>query len=234
MNPFCTTCGFGLCGGCGGCNRCNSCSCKNKCEKPCGCPESILSIEADTTNPTNLRFNLGGRSVWYDFDSVVKAGQNCTTITVDSVARNLVYNAECQNINISARDLGSILHLADIGDVDETTIKDNAVLVYRKDANCAENCDGKDGWIGVDLSEEGRDSLDYIMGSDNEGDVGSLKPPANTNQFHYLSWAAQNKASWVRPTVVANKNSITDGDGKVWRLYVRPSNGEIVIVKENP
>lgn len=231
MNHFCNSCGGPL-GGCGHCGQCQpKCGCRNKCEKPCGCPESILSIEADTTNPTNLRFNLGGRSVWYDFDSVVKAGETCTTITVDSVARNLVYNAECQTINISGRTLGSILHLADIGDVDESTIKDNAVLVYRKDANCSENCDGKDGWIGVDLSEEGRDSLDYIMGSDKEGDVGSLKPPANTNQFYYLAWAAQNKASWTRPKVVSTPP--VDSDGKKWRVYMDPNTFELVVVKEN-
>lgn len=233
MNPFCNSCGGPL-GGCGHCGQCQpKCGCRNKCPKPCGCPESILSIEADTTNPTNLRFNLGGRSVWYDFDSVVKAGQTCTTITVDSVARNLVYNAECQTINISGRTLGSILHLADIGDVDESTIKDNAVLVYRKDANCAENCDGKDGWIGVDLSEEGRDSLDYIMGSDNEGDVGSLKPPANTNQFYYLTWAAGDKASWTQPTVATTAPRDPDDDTKVWRVYMDPKSKKLVVVKED-
>lgn len=227
MNPFlCSTCGLGLCNGCGKCNHCGSCGCE---KKTCGCPKSILSIEADTTNPTRLRFNLGGRSVWYDFDSVVKAGETCTTLTTDSVARNLVYNAECQNINISGRQLGSILHLADIGDVDETTIGDNAVLVYRKDANCAENCDGGNGWIGVNLAEEGGDSLDYIMGSDKEGDVGSLKPPANTNQFYYLAWAAQNKASWNKIRTVANVPN--DGTYK-YPLYLDPNSGEIVAVKE--
>ena len=190
-----------------------------------------MSIEADSTNPTNLRFNLGGRSVWFDFDSVVKAGETCTTLTTDSVARNLVYNAECQNINISGSQLGSILHLADIGDVDEKTIGDNAVLVYRKDANCAENCDGGNGWIGVNLAEEGSDSLDYIMGSDNEGDVASLKPPANTNQFYYLAWAAQNKASWSRPKVVSTPP--VDDNGKKWRVYMDPTTYELVVVKEN-
>lgn len=229
MNPFlCNTCGLGLCNGCGKCNHCGSCGCK---KEACGCPESILSIEADSTNPTNLRFNLGGRSVWYDFDSVVKAGETCTTLTTDSVARNLVYNAECQNINISGRQLGSILHLADIGDVDENTIGDNAVLVYRKDANCAENCDGGNGWVGVNLAEEGGDSLDYIMGSDKEGDVGSLKPPANTNKFYYLAWAKSNKASWVTPTV--KSSAPTDSDGKKWRVYMDPATYELVVVKEN-
>lgn len=231
MNNFCNTCHepIGKCGGCGQCQP--KCGCKKECPKPCGCPESILSIEADSTNPTNLRFNLGGRSVWYDFDSVVKAGETCTSLYPNITSRSLIYNAECQTNTIPARDLGAILHLADIGDVDATTIKDNAVLVYKKDANCGENCDGKNGWIGLDPSEAGDSSLDYIMGSDEEGEVKSLMPPANANQFYYLAWAAQNKASWKQPTIAAS--APVDSDGKVWRLYVDPTSFEIVIVKEN-
>lgn len=234
MNPFlCNTCGFGLCATCGGCGHCHSCSCKKDCcEKPCGCPESILSIEAESTNPTNLRFNLGGRSVWHDFDSVVKAGETDTSLSVDLNARNLVYNAERHTNTISASTLGGMLHLADIGDVDATTIKDNAILVYKKDADCSENCDGKNGWIGLDPSEAGDSSLDYIMGSDADGEVKSLMPPANSSQFYYMTWAGQNKASWKQPTVAAS--APTDSDGKVWRLYVDPNTHELLIVRENP
>lgn len=234
MNPFlCNSCGFGLCATCGGCNHCNSCSCKKDCcDKPCACPGDIPSIEADSTNPTRLRFNFGGRSLWYDFDSVVKAGETSTSLYADLTSRELVYNAEKLRNTISATSLGGILHLADIGDVDATTIKNNALLVYRKDADCSENCEGKNGWIGLDPSEAGESSLDYIMGSDGDGTVQSLMPPANTSQFYQLSWAGQNKVSWTQPTVAAS--APVDGDGKVWRLYVDPTTRELVIVKENP
>lgn len=234
MNPFlCNSCGFGLCATCGGCNHCNSCSCKKDCcDKPCACPGDIPSIEADSTNPTRLRFNFGGRSLWYDFDSVVKAGETSTSLYADLTSRELVYNAEKLRNTISATSLGGILHLADIGDVDATTIKNNAILVYRKDADCSENCEGKNGWIGLDPSEAGESSLDYIMGSDSDGAVQSLMPPANTSQFYQLSWAGQNKVSWTQPTVAAS--APVDGDGKVWRLYVDPTTRELVIVKENP
>lgn len=183
-------------------------------------------------NPTNLRFNLGGRSVWYDFDRVIKAGETCTTLSTDLSSRSLVYNAECHNISITAANLGAILHLADIGDVDADTIKDNAILVYRKDADCGENCEGKNGWVGLDPSEAGDSSLDYVMGADSDGEVKSLMPPANSNQFYYLSWAAQDKASWKQPTVASV--APVDTDGKVWRLYLDPTTRALVIVKENP
>lgn len=170
--------------------------------------------------------------MWHDFYSVVKAGETDTSLSVDLTARNLVYNAERHTNTISATTLGGMLHLADIGDVDATTIKDNAILVYRKDADCSENCDGKNGWVGLDPSEEGDSSLDYVMGSDADGKVKSLMPPANSSQFYYMTWAGQNKASWKQPTVAAS--APTDGDGKVWRLYVDPTTHELIVVKENP
>ena len=228
---MCNSCG-GPIGGCGHCGQCQpDCGCKKSCEPKCGCPEAILSIEADSTNQTLLRFNFGGRSVWYDFSSVVKYGETCTSIIPDAVNRLLRYNAECQNNDITAAELGAIFHLADIGDVDATTLKDNAILVYRKDANCGENCDGKNGWIAVDPSEEGDTSLDYIMGSDNDGEVKSLMPPANSSQHYFLGWAGQNKASWVQPKIAAA--APVDSDGKKWRLYIDPATYEPVIVKED-
>lgn len=218
--------------GCGHCGQCQpKCGCEKKCPKPCGCPEQILSIEADTTRPAYLRFNLGGRSVWYDFTSVVKSAETCTTLKPNITARTLIYDAECGRQTISAPELGSILHLADIGDVDATTIKDNAILVYKKDANCGENCDGKNGWVGMDPSEEAGESLDYVMGSDANGRVSSLQPPANSTQFYQLTWAAGGKAKWQQPT----KASVIprDGNNKAWRLYVDPSNYSLVIVEED-
>ena len=220
--------------GCGHCGQCQpDCGCKKKCPTPCGCPEQILSIEADTARPAYLRFNLGGRSVWYDFTSVVKNAETCTTLKPDITARSLIYDAECGRQVITATELGSILHLADIGDIDATTIKDNAILVYRKDADCGENCDGKNGWVGLDPSEEPDDDLDYILGSDNNGKVKSLQPPTATNKYRYLAWAAGNKASWTRPKTVATAPRDPDDQNKVWRVYMDPSTEELVVVKED-
>lgn len=218
--------------GCGHCGACQpKCGCENKCPKRCGCPESILSIEADSDDPTRLRFNLGGRSVWYDFAPVVKAAETCTHISTNLTTRSLIYDAECGRESISARQLGSILHLADIGDVDESTIKNNAVLVYRKDADCGENCDGKNGWIGIDLTEEADEELDYIMGSDEDGKVKSLIPPANPNKTHYLTWVANGKAQWVQIRQVTTP-PIDPETNTVHPVYFDAATGELVYVTE--
>ena len=70
-----------------------------------------------------------------------------------------------------------------------------------------------------------------IMGSDNDGEVKSLMPPANSSQHYFLGWAGQNKASWVQPKIAAA--APVDSDGKKWRLYIDPATYEPVIVKES-
>lgn len=209
------------------CNKCN------KCKEPCGCAEPVFSVEAMPDDPTTLRFNVNGKSVWYDFEPVVKAGESCTTLNIDAVNRTLNYHGECSDQTISAKELGSILHLGDLGDVDADTITDNGILNYRKTGDCGEGCEGiGDGWVSSNPVEVGKTSLDYILGSDADGKMASLIPPTDTTTFSYLAWAAQNKAKWVKPTIAST--APVDSDSKVWRLYVDPNTYELVIVKENP
>lgn len=183
-------------------------------------------------DPDLMRFNINGKSVWYDWESVTKAGETCTTVNIDAVNRTLNYHGECSDQTISAKELGSILHLGDLGDVDADTIKDNGILNYRKTGDCGEGCEGiGDGWVSSNPVDVGATSLEYILGSDADGKMTSLIPPTDTTTFSYLAWAAQNKAKWVKPTIVSS--APVDGDGKVWRLYVDPNTYEIVIVKGN-
>lgn len=205
------------------CNRCN------KCEEPCGCAEPVFSIEAMPDNPTLLRFNVNGKSVWYDFDSVVKAGETCTALNVNVADRVLEYHGECSDQTIAAKELGSILHLGDIGDVDASTIVDNGILNYRKTGDCPDGCDGTgDGWVSTNPIDAGDTSLDYILGSDADGKMKSLMPPTNANSFSYLAWAAQDKAKWVKPTEIA---AVTENYAP---LYLDKTTGEIVVLKGNP
>lgn len=207
------------------CNKCVECRGKKKCPSPCGCGEPVFSIEAQSDDPTVLRFNVNGKSVWYDFDSLVKAGETCTTLNTDAVARTLNYHGECQDNVISAHDLGAILHLADIGDVNIEALDDYGILNYRKDANCGEGCEGiANGWVATNPVKEGQSSLDYILGSDSEGKMVSLMPPTDTSTFSYLAWAAQGKAKWVKPR---NITSVSDNYAP---LYLDKTTGEIVVL----
>ena len=209
----------------------NNCNC-NKCKsEPCSCAEPVFSIEAMPDDPDTLRFNINGKSIWYDFEPVVKAGETCTTLNTDAVNRTLNYHGECSDQTISAKELGAILHLGDLGDVNADTITDNGILNYRKTGDCGEGCEGiGDGWVSSNPIEVAGTSLDYILGSDADGKMMSLMPPTDTTTFSYLAWAAQNKAKWVKPTVVSTPPV---KDGKVAQLYLDENTGEIVIVRRD-
>ena len=213
------------------CNKpCVSCRKDKKCPSPCGCAEPVFSIEAMPDDPTMLRFNINGKSVWYDFEPVVKDGETCTTLNVNTVNRTLDYNGECSEQTIHARELGSILHLADLGDVNGNTIEDNGILNYRKDADCGEGCEGiANGWVSTNPVDVATTSLDYILGADSDGKMVSLLPPTDTNKFSYLAWAAQGKAMWKTPTEVS---TIPDDGTYRYPLYLDPNTGEIVVYKE--
>lgn len=228
---LCNLCGLPLMG-CGHCGQCQpKCGCEKKCPRPCGCPESILSIEADSTDPAYLRFNLGGRSVWYDFTPVVKAAETCTHFSVDLNSRSLIYDSECGRQTISAKTLGAILHLGDLGDVDASTIKDNVILTYRKDSDCGENCDGRKGWIGINATEESDDELEFILGTDEDGKVKSLAPPVNRAPS-ILVWEKNGKATWaqIKAALTPPRDPVT---GKKLAVYLDPTSRELVYVEED-
>lgn len=209
-----------------------TCNDRNKCEKPvCGCAEPVFDIEAMPDDPTTLRFNVNGKSVWYDFEPVVKEAETCTTLTADVVNRTLNYHGECQDNTLTAGELGAILHLADIGDVNANSITDNGILNYRKDDDCGEGCEGtSNGWVSSNPLDIAGTSLDYILGSDSDGKMTSLMPPTDTNKFSYLAWAAQNKVMWKTPTVVS---SIPDDGTYQYPVYMDPNTGELVVYRRS-
>lgn len=217
---------------CNNCGYCGQCQEKKKCANPCSCAEPVFSIEAMPDDPTTLRFNVNGKSVWYDFEPVIKSGETCTAINVDVVNRLLNYHGECADQTITARELGSILHLADIGDVNADSIEDNGILNYRKDTNCGEGCEGPgDGWQSTNPITVGGDSLDYILGSDEKGVMKSLMPPSDASTFSYLAWRGAQEAGWTKPVEFANYP--VDADNKKYVLCLDPSTGQIGYVKES-
>lgn len=214
------------------CNECNNdCHCKKECKDPCGCAEPVFSQEAMPDDPTIIRTNVNGKSVWYDYDSLVRAGETATTMTVDAVQRTLNHHGEKSDQTISAKELGAILHLADLEDVDANSIGNYGILNYRKNTNCPEGCEGTNNkWRAdnpIDLPSE---SLDYILGSDSEGRLESLAPPANSNKFSYLAWAGADKMKYVTPREAA---SIPNDGTYEYPVYLDPDTRELVVVKRS-
>lgn len=192
----------------------------------------ITTVHDDT--PAWLRYNFGGKSVDYDFTSVVKFAETDTSIRLDIPGRNLTFNAEKHTDSFSASELGSILHIADIGDVDISGVTDNSLFVFQKNSDCGEGCEGIDNsWIAWNSNENLVSMVETVMGFDANGRPKALNHPSNTNQYYQLGWNGANKVGWTQPVEAASKSAIADSDNKVWRLYLDPNTRQIRFIKEN-
>lgn len=214
-------------------NNCNIEKPKCGCGEPkCGCTEPFLHVEEMPENPSLLRFNLNGVSDFYDYENMINQTQTDTTITTDSIKRVLNYMAERHMDSISAAELGSILHLADIADVNITNVENNSLLVYQKDNDCSQGCEGiTNSWVGWNASEHQGTSMHSIMGFSQNGKPLSMQVPSNGNQFYMLGWNKNRKLSYVQPAIA--DGAPIDEDKKKWALYLDPETKEIVVVKED-
>lgn len=216
------------------CNKCNFCTDCYQRKDECRCPDQILGItNLYSDRLAYLTFNDGGRSVNYDYEPMIKQTETDTSVSIDALGRVLKYMAERHTDTISAKELGSILHLADIGDVDITELKDNSILAYRKDSNCGEGCEGiNNAWYAHNALEHLTDSVQYLMGFDADGAPITLNAPVHPDQYYQLGWNGGNKVSFSQPVEVASPP--LDEDGKCWRVYVDPNTHQLVFRKENP
>ena len=192
------------------CNKCNSCCDKPKCKDPCGCPMKVLSIETLTDRPGYVKFNLDGGTVLFDFSDVVAETETDTFLRIDQVARVLKYLAEGHTNNISAQQLGSILHIADIGDVNAGAVTDNSLFIYQKNSECGTNCDSiQNQWVAWNANDHPASEMQMIMGFDENGVPKALDTPQHTNQFYSIMWRGADKVGYSQPTSVVTPS--TDG-----------------------
>lgn len=207
----------------------NKCDCYQKCR----CAKPVVSVEEVPGNLSLLKYSFDGISTFYDHENMILQTQTDTSLSADSIARVLKYMAERHIDSISAQELGSILHLADIADVDPANIEHNSLLVYKKDTNCSEGCEGiKNSWIGwnsADIDNQS-ESIKTVMGFNDAGDPTALQAPANANQYYTLGWNGSNKVSYSQPQEVSIA-SVTDSDSKVSVLALDPTTKQIVAIK---
>lgn len=216
----------------------NNCNCKSKtcghchgrgcalCDPPCACPAPFLGIEQVPDNVSVLRFNIQGKRADYDYTNLVYQTQSDTVLVADAVNRLLNYQAERHADTITARELGAILHLADIGDVDSKGAETGSFLTYQKDSNCGDGCIGlHDSWKVWNALDESVSSATFPMAFDANGRPVTIRKPASPNKQYLLGWDRQNQLSYITPAKVTSKPA-TGG-----ALYYDEASGEIVIVE---
>lgn len=204
--------------------------CCKKCGDPCGSEccgtgKPVIDVQSIPDDILTLSFNFNGVGTTYDYRSMVKAGETDTTLSADAIARVLKYMAEKHTDTISAKELGAILHLVDLGDVDGDAVEDNSLLVYKKNSDCSRGCDGvTNSWAGWTALDNQDTSLALVMGYNSDGAPKSLSSPANTNQYYQLGWNAAGKAGWKQPRQVTSTNNLVP-------VYMDKTTKELVFVE---
>lgn len=218
------------------CIKCMQPKCHGGCDpNPCGrCPEPALSIEALPNNPGYLRFSIGGNCVDYDFASLINLLETDTSLKADIINRVLTYKAERHEDALTGAELGGVLHLGDLGDVDISNLEDHSTLFYQKDSDCGEGCEGiNNSWVTWNALDDNGQTAEMIGAYTADGAPTTIKAPtSNANQYYQVGWNGANKFGITQPVEFASKP--TDSNGKAWRVYMDPSTKQIGYVKENP
>lgn len=193
MSILCESCGIKQCKEPCGCKN-SGCDCHKTC---CGDAKPVIDVQALPDDPLTLSFNFNGVGTTYDYRSMIKAGETDTALSANAIKRVLRYMAERHTDTISAKELGSILHLADIGDVDGDTIDNYSMLFYKKEATdeCDKTANRWSGWNALDNQAA---SMDMIMGFTSEGAPISLSSPSSPSQQYLLGWNGSGKTAWTQ------------------------------------
>lgn len=191
----------------------------------------FFGIEQVPGSNSELMFNVNGVTSVWDFAPIVEQNQTDTSISVKTIERVLKYAAERHIDTISAKELGSILRLSDIGDIDISDVKNNSMLCFRKDGECAYG-DQSNAWVAFNADEHQSTSLTSMMGYDAEYRPQAISTPVHTNQYYQLGWNAQNKLSYSQPVEAATPP--VDTDGKVLQLFLDPTTKQLIVVRRNP
>lgn len=234
MNPFYESgipvVGLGVCGSCGGvgCSECSPCH-KNS----CGYPEPIFGIDRVQDTPAAYRLNINGKTVTWDLQPGIYDGQTDTTLVIDLVNRLLQFSAERHRDSISASELGSILHLNDLGDVSTKGVEDGSMMVYRKSDNCGNGCFGTNNvWEPWNALDEQTSSAAYAAGYNATGNPVSIQQPPNADQYYNLCWNKGGQLSYAQVTEASELR--LDAEGYAYQQYIDPTTKEPYYIKVKP
>lgn len=114
------------------CNLCHRPDCCGGCSAPC--PEEHFSVEADPYDAQTWWIN--GTKV-----RIPKIAETCTSLSTDFSGATLNYKGECGNETISGRQLGQIIKLDDLRDVEAEHPDNCSILAWNPHCDyCAEGC----------------------------------------------------------------------------------------------
>lgn len=145
------------------CNKCNPCGdcCSAPCPKPC-----LASIEVDPYDP---------QTWWVDGQKVrvPKMAETCTSLSTDVSSATLNYSGECSMNKITGHQLGQLINLNDLRDVEAPHPDSCSILTWNPHCDyCAEGCTKVGAsWEAYHIPDAG----DCVMEPDDAGYYHLLK-----------------------------------------------------------
>lgn len=199
----------------------------NNCNQPCACPEPYFGVYESDYQPGIVTFNNNGVTTNWNASHLVNTLQTDTALIADVIKRLLQFNAERHTDTITARELGAILHLADIGDVDAKKVGQGSLLTYKQNNDCAEGCiSTQNVWEAWNSLDNQVQSMYLAMGFDQNGNPLSLAPPQNPNRTYLLGWNGKQQISYLNVT----EATAPPANGGV--VYFDEDTGALVYVKQ--
>ncbi len=206
-----------------------NCDCSrqcNKCDRRCNCPEPFLGIFEYDNEPGYVTFNIDGKEARWDGRHLVQSQQTDTSLIVDLIHRLLKFKAERHTDTISAKELGAILHLSDLGDVDGRHLEQGSLLTYKKNNDCAQGCVGtRNTWEVWNALDGKASNAYYPIATDDKGNLASIEAPANPNKTYFLGWNGKSQLSYFGVPLAATK-PVNGG-----AVYFDEDSGQLVYVK---
>lgn len=119
-----------------------------------------------------------------------------TTLSLNYEGANLNYNAERHTDIITGEQLGSIINLGDLRDVntDSDTEAMCSELIYHKYGDCGEGCRSlEDSWTRVSIDDEGilKDNIRYVRGANVYGCPEYLTVPPTLDEYWFAGWRTE-------------------------------------------
>lgn len=148
------------------CNKCNSCNPCNKCGGSCCQAKYNCSFNIEMSPYDEYTWIVTTCGMPHKV-KIPKFPETCTSLSVNGTDATLVYKGECDTDIITGEQLGSIIRLNDLKDVDASMPDHCSMLVF--DPFCAECGDGctspADMWKPYSIPDAG----DCIIPLDEDG-----------------------------------------------------------------
>ena len=125
-----------------------------------------------------------------------------TTLSTNYTNSTLIYNAERHTDTITGEQLGDIINLGYLRDVDIDESLDGHCyeLVFRKYAECGEGCKSAlDRWVNFNVNSEDalKNGIHYVRGANQYGCPVYLDEPPRTDEYWWGMWRPNDSGNGI-------------------------------------